>query len=228
MRGAGWIWPLAFAALDLASAGANSARLAARALGRATGIAPPHKRFRPRRFRRLPFRLAFQWLDSTLRPGVDGPQPRGLPLRNALLYQPRNVALSALRPLLREGANDEPRATAEQFGRWLRNGELVCYRIRHDVAAAFPRIQVPLAIFFGDEDPFASTSTTANVYRAVSSEYLLWRPVRGSSHLDLTMGHDIRQICYDLKNLISYALDHENGRTSLPRRRRAGARGGAA
>jgi pimeloyl-ACP methyl ester carboxylesterase len=228
MRGAGWIWPLAFAALDLASAGANSARLAARALGRATGIAPPHKRFRPRRFRRLPFRLAFQWLDSTLRPGADGPQPRGLPLRNALLYQPRNVALSALRPLLREGANDEPRATAEQFGRWLRNGELVCYRIRHDVAAAFPRIQVPLAIFFGDEDPFASTTTTANVYRAVSSEYLLWRPVRGSSHLDLTMGHDIRQICYDLKNLISYALDHENGRTSLPRRRRAGARGGAA
>ena len=58
------------------------------------------------------------------------------------------------------------------------------YRIEHDVAAAFPRIQIPLAIFFGDEDPFASVRTTRNVYRAASSEYLLWRPVRGNSHLD--------------------------------------------
>ncbi len=69
---------------------------------------------------------------------------------------------------------------------------------------------------FGDEDPLASVRTTRNVYRAASSDYLLWRPVRGNSHLDLTMGHDIRQICYDVKNLMSWALDHQGG--SRPRR----------
>ena len=79
-------------------------------------------------------------------------------------------------------------------------------------------LEASSAIFFGDEDPLASVRTTRNVYRAASSEYLLWRPVRGNSHLDLTMGYDIRQICYDVKNLMSYALDHENGGTSLPRR----------
>ena len=88
-------------------------------------------------------------------------------------------------------------------------------------AAAFPRIRIPLAIFFGDEDPLASVQTTRSVYRSASSDYLLWRPVRGNSHLDLTMGYDIRQICYDVKNLMTYALDHEGAPTSLPRRRRA-------
>ena len=127
----------------------------------------------------------------------------------------------ALRPLLREGGNDEPRATLEQLARWARRGELTSPRLRHDIAAAFPRIRIPLAIFFGDEDPLASVKTTRNVYRAASSDYLLWRPVRGNSHLDLTMGYDIRQICYDVKNLMSYALDHESIGTSLPRRRRA-------
>ena len=35
------------------------------------------------------------------------------------------------------------------------------------------------------------------------------------------MGYDIRQICYDVKNLMTYALDHVGVRPSLPRRRRA-------
>ncbi len=141
-----------------------------------------------------------------------------------VLYQPRNVALGALRPLLREGGTDEPRATLEQFARWFRGGQLMSYRIQHDVVAAFPRIRIPLAIFFGDEDPFASVRTTRNVYRAVSSEYLLWRPVRGNSHLDLTMGYDIRQICYDVKNLMTYALDHAHAPALGVRRRRVRAR----
>jgi pimeloyl-ACP methyl ester carboxylesterase len=224
MRAGAWLPLVGLALLDVSLAAANAGRVAARALARASGVRAARPRFKPWRLRRLPFRLAFQWLEASLRDGADGPAPAGLPLRNPLLYQPRNVALSALRPLLREGANDEPRATAEQFARWIRNGELVCYRLRHDVAAAFPRISIPIAIFFGDEDPFATVATTRNVYRSVSSEYLLWRPVRGSSHLDLTMGYDIRQICYDVKNLISYALDHDGGRTSLPRRRRAAGR----
>jgi pimeloyl-ACP methyl ester carboxylesterase len=176
---------------------------------RATGVYEPDRGFEPHTLRRLPFRRFFRWLESNLQSsGVQVPLTGRLPFIRPVLYQPRNVALGALRALLREGGTDEPRATADQFGRWLRRGELVSYRLQHDIAAAFPRIRIPIAIFFGDEDPFASVRTTRNVYRSVSSEYLLWRPVRGSSHLDLTMGYDIRQICYDVKNLMTYALDH--------------------
>jgi pimeloyl-ACP methyl ester carboxylesterase len=223
LRAIGWGPPLAFTAVDLVLSGLNVARVAARVLHRATSGERSEKPFEPLRFRRLPWKFAFQWLEQRLKGTPDPPLPGAMKLAAPLLYQPRNVALSALRPLLREGANDEPRATAEQFARWLRRGELVSYRIRHNVAAAFPRIRVPVAIFFGDEDPMASVRTTRNVYRSVSSEYLLWRPVRGSSHLDLTMGYDIRQICYDVKNLMTYALDHVRSRPSLPRRRRVAA-----
>ena len=213
--------PLAFPALDLLLAAANAGRLAGRALRRLPGMRPPVHAFRPWRFRRLPFRAAFRWLESNLRGAMHAPLTGRMPFSRPLLYQPRNVALGALRPLLREGANDEPRATLEQLARWARRGELTSPALRHDIAAAFPRIRIPLAIFFGDEDPLASVRTTRSVYRSASSEYLLWRPVRGNSHLDLTMGYDIRQICYDVKNLMTYALDHEGVSPTLPRRRRA-------
>lgn len=224
LRVGGFVPPLAFAMADATLAGWNAARVGGRALARAFGSRRPRRRFEPVRLRRLPFRACYRWLESRIDRVSDVRLPGGLRLGSTLLYQRRNVAMGALRALLREGANDEPRATAVQFARWLRRGELVSYRIRHDVAAAFPRIRIPLAIFFGDEDPMASVRTTRNVYRAVSSPYLLWRPVRGSSHMDLTMGYDIRQICYDLKNLMTYALDHDDVRSSLPRRRALRAR----
>ena len=220
LRALGWGPALLFPALDLGLASFNLASFLARNLRRASGIRVPDGSFKPIHFRRLPFRSFFRWAESNLRRGAHAPLGGGIPFSRPLLYQPRNVALSALRPLLREGGNDEPRGTASQFARWLRRGELVSYRIRHDIAAAFPRIRIPIAIFFGDEDPFASVRTTRNVYRSVSSDYLLWRPVRGNSHLDLTMGYDIRQICYDVKNLMSYALDHADARPSSGRRRR--------
>jgi pimeloyl-ACP methyl ester carboxylesterase len=224
MRLSGWGPLLGFTAVDAALAGVNATRVSLRALGRVAGLQRPKQAFEPLRFRRIPFRYAFRWLEGRLRGSTEPPLPGGIRLASPLLYQPRNVALGALRPLLREGANDEPRRTAEQFARWLRRGELVAYRIRHDIAAAFPRIRIPIAIFFGDEDPMASVRTTRNVYRSVSSEYLLWRPVRGSSHMDLTMGYDIRQICYDVKNLMTYALNHETKRPTLPRKRRTAPR----
>ncbi len=224
-RLSGWGPPVGFTAIDALLTCINIARVGARAVRRATGVHRPEKPFEPLRFRRIPYRFAFRWLEARLRHTPEPPLPGGMKLAAPLLYQPRKVAVGALRPLLREGANDEPRRTAEQFARWLRRGELVCYRLHHDVVAAFPRIEIPVAIFFGDEDPFATVKTTRNVYRSVSSEYLLWRPVRGNSHLDLTMGYDIRQICYDAKNLMTYALDHvgESG-DSLPRRRPRGSR----
>ncbi len=220
MRALGWVPLFAFPAVDVALAAANLARFAGRALGRAAGVSPPEGEFEPLRFRRLPFRAVFRWLERNVRTGVHASINGSMLFGRPLLYQRRNVALGALRPLLREGSTDEPRAGAEQFARWLRAGRMVSHRIRHDVGAAFPRIQIPLAIFFGDEDPFASVRTTRNVYRAVSSQYLLWRPVRGNSHLDLTMGYDIRQICYDVKNLMSYALDHDGAPSASSRRRR--------
>jgi hypothetical protein len=74
-----------------------------------------------------------------------------------------------------------------------------------------------MAIVFGDEDPLASVASTRSVYRSVRSDYLLWRPVKGNSHIELTMGHDARQVCYDIKNLIEYARTHRARAPSLPR-----------
>ncbi len=74
-----------------------------------------------------------------------------------------------------------------------------------------------MAIIFGDMDPLASVDSTRSVYRAAKSEYLLWRPVKGNSHIELTMGHDIRQICYDIKNLVEYAATHRHKPPVLPR-----------
>jgi pimeloyl-ACP methyl ester carboxylesterase len=220
MRALGWAPLVTFPAIDVALASANLGRFMARALKRAAGLPPPAGEFEPMRFQRLPFQAVFRWLERNVSTGVHASLSGGMPFGRPLLYQRRNVALGALRPLLKEGSTDEPRATAEQFARWLRGGRMVSERIRHDVAAAFPRIRIPVAIFFGDEDPFASVRTTRNVYRAVSSQYLLWRPVRGNSHLDLTMGYDIRQICYDVKNLMTYALDHDGAAPGSGRRRR--------
>lgn len=220
MRLAGWVPLFAFPTIDASLATANLLRFLGRAGGRATGLYRPQGEFEPLRFRRLPFRAGFQWIEANLRKArVQAPLTGALPFTRPLMYTPRNVTLGALRPLLREGSNDEPRASLAQFARWLRRGQIVSYRLRHDVVAAFPRIRIPLAIFFGDEDPFASVKTTRNVYRAVSSDYLLWRPVRGNSHLDLTMGHDIRQICYDVKNLMTWALDHGSPRQRVRRAR---------
>jgi len=221
LRAVSFAPPVVFPAVDVLLAGANAARLAARALRRLPGMRAPSRAFAPWRFNRLPFRAAFRWLEQNLRGAMHAPLTGRMPFSRPLLYQPRNVALGALRPLLREGGNDEPRATLEQLARWARRGELTSPALRHDIAAAFPRIRIPLAIFFGDEDPLASVRTTRSVYRSASSDYLLWRPVRGNSHLELTMGYDIRQICYDVKNLMTYALDHQGVSTSLPRRRRA-------
>ena len=105
----------------------------------------------------------------------------------------------------------------EQFARWIRGRELKCYRTGYDFKQGFGNIAVPMAIIFGDMDPLASVDSTRSVYRAAKSEYLLWRPVKGNSHIELTMGHDIRQICYDIKNLVEYATTHRSKSPVLPR-----------
>ena len=129
----------------------------------------------------------------------------------------KRVSSEDVRWLLREGGEREPWKVVEQFASWIRRGELVCYRTDFDFKRGFSKIKIPMAIIFGDLDPLASVQSTRSVYRAAQSEYLLWRPVKGNSHIELTMGHDIRQICYDIKNLIEYARSHRNRMPSLPR-----------
>jgi pimeloyl-ACP methyl ester carboxylesterase len=134
-----------------------------------------------------------------------------------ILTNTSRVRAADIRWLLREGGEREPRKVIEQFARWIRRGELRCYRTGYDFKQGFSRIKIPMAIIFGDMDPLASVESTRSVYRAAKSEYLLWRPVKGNSHIELTMGHDIRQICYDIKNLIEYARTHRARMPVLPR-----------
>ncbi len=127
------------------------------------------------------------------------------------------MSMADVRWLLKEGGEKEPRKVVDQFLKWIRGMEVVCYRTAYDFQRGFSKIRVPMAIIFGDQDPLASLASTRSVYRAAKSEYLLWRPVKGNSHIELTMGHDIRQICYDIKNLIEYAKTHRARAPSLPR-----------
>lgn len=127
------------------------------------------------------------------------------------------MSMADVRWLLKEGGEKEPRKVVDQFFRWIRAQETVCYRTGYDFQRGFSKIKVPMAIIFGDMDPMASLAATRKVYRAAKSEYLLWRPVKGNSHIELTMGHDIRQICYDIKNLVEYARMHRDRTPSLPR-----------
>jgi pimeloyl-ACP methyl ester carboxylesterase len=122
------------------------------------------------------------------------------------LLNPARVTAEDFRWLLAQGGEKEPRRVVEQFARWIRNDEMKCYATGYDFKAHFGRIRVPMAVFFGDLDKIASRHSTRGIYRAARSEYLLWRPVKENSHLELTMGSDIHKICEDVKDLVEYAM----------------------
>jgi pimeloyl-ACP methyl ester carboxylesterase len=130
------------------------------------------------------------------------------------LLNPSRVAAEDFRWLLNQGGEKEPRRVIEQFARWIRNDEMKCYTTGYDYKANFGKIRIPMAIFFGDLDKIASASSTCGVARAAKSEYLLWRPVRENSHLELTMGSDIHQICEDVKDLVEYASRRQRRATA--------------
>ncbi|WIG96369.1 alpha/beta fold hydrolase [Myxococcus sp. SDU36] len=171
------------------------------------------------RFDAVPVDIILKSLERQLAKAENSPLYQQLTTRLNRLINPERVSADDIRWLLREGGEREPRRVLEQFARWIRRGEMVCYRTGFDFKRGFGRIEVPMAIIFGDLDPLASLESTRSVYRAAKSEYLLWRPVKGNSHIELTMGHDIRQICYDIKNLIEYARTHRYRSPSLPRLR---------
>lgn len=173
------------------------------------------------RFNYVPIDAALKFLERQLASAEEHPLYDRLTRRLNRLSNPARVSAEDIRWLLREGGEREPRKVLEQFARWIRRGEMVCYRTGFDFKRGFSKIQIPMAIIFGDLDPLASVESTRSVYRAAQSEYLLWRPVKGNSHIELTMGHDIRQICYDIKNLIEYARTHRAAKVpALPRIRR--------
>jgi len=128
-------------------------------------------------------------------------------LRYALraLFNPSRVTEDELCFLFSEGGEKEPRRVVEQFARWIRNDEMKCYATGYDYKAHFPRIDIPLAVIFGDLDRIASQKSTSGITRNARSQYLLWRAVKQNSHLELTMGSDIDQICRDVKDLVEYA-----------------------
>ena len=121
------------------------------------------------------------------------------------LFNPARVAEDELCFLLSEGGEKEPRRVVEQFARWIRNDEMKCYATGYDYKAHFKDIRIPMAVIFGDLDKIASRHSTRGIYREARSAYLVWRPVKGNSHLELTMGSDIHQICEDVKDLVEYS-----------------------
>jgi pimeloyl-ACP methyl ester carboxylesterase len=197
------------------------ARLTHRAkafFGRADGPEPNGPD--PANFRYVPVNVWLQWLERLLAKAETHPLWDEFARRVNWLSNPQRVSAADIRWLLREGGEREPRKVIEQFAKWIRRGELRCYRTGYDFKRGFSKIRMPMAIIFGDMDPLASVESTRGVYRAAQSEYLLWRPVKGNSHIELTMGHDIRQICYDIKNLIEYARTHRERTPSLPRQQK--------
>jgi pimeloyl-ACP methyl ester carboxylesterase len=122
------------------------------------------------------------------------------------LSNPARVRGADIGWLLRVGGAREPRKVIAQFGRWIRRGEFRCYRADHDFKKGLSNITIPMAIIFGDMDPLASMASTRSAYRSAKSEYLVWRPVKGNSHIELTMGHDTTHICRDVRSLVEYAV----------------------
>ena len=130
------------------------------------------------------------------------------------LLNPSRVTADEFRWLLSQGGEKEPRRVVEQFARWIRNDEMKCYRTGFDYKAHFPDIRVPLAVIFGDLDKIASAKSTSSIQRRVRSAYFVWRPVKDNSHLELTMGYDLSQICEDVRDLVEYAAARERDRSS--------------
>jgi pimeloyl-ACP methyl ester carboxylesterase len=149
---------------------------------------------RPVRFNHVP-------VDAFMRAAATGR------VRYALraLFNPARVAEDELCFLLSQGGEKEPRRVVEQFARWIRDDEMKCYATGYDYKAHFRDIRIPMAVIYGALDRIASRQSTRSIYRDTRSAYLLRRPVKENSHLELTMGSDIRQICEDVKDLMAFA-----------------------
>jgi len=203
-------------------------RLLSRAADRlaAPGSAPQHHRFR-----HIPMDVVMPWLSGLATPENLARLARlqRLAQRMGSLVNPKRVAHEEMQWLLQRGGEKEPRKVVEQFARWIRDGRMTCARTGFDYTEGYAKIDVPLAILYGDLDRLASRHSTAAVARGASSEYKRWRSVAENSHLELTMGADVRQCCEAIRELVLYAkssADVPVARRKLPPLRALG--GGAA
>jgi len=218
LRAIAFSTPALSAGVDLAFASINLQRRVSRAglafLNRAvngfkqSANSTPHPRARELSYQYVPVDTWLKWAERLLGRAQKKPIYEKLNSRINKLTNPSRVSAEDIRWLMRWGGEREPRKVLDQFTKWIRRDELCCYRTGYDFKKSFQNIKIPMAIIFGDLDPLASVASTRSVYRAAQSDYLLWRPVKGNSHIELTMGHDIRQICYDIKNLVEYARTH--------------------
>ncbi len=190
-------------ATDLALAGANKL-LSSRARARFE-------------YKYFPMDWVFGVLDSALSEANFARYKKLAPLL-VLLFNPNRATFEGVQWILQQGTGREPKRVIAQFARWIRTQKMTIEETGEDIKELYPRITLPLAVIFGDRDVLATMKSTARVYHEAKSEYLLWRPVRGNSHIELTMGYDIRQICYDVKNIVEYALHRKVGAHALPRR----------
>jgi pimeloyl-ACP methyl ester carboxylesterase len=191
--------------LELTRHGAAAVLRKLRFFARAANLlAAPESRYKPVRFNHLP-------VDAFLRALACAATESNLRRYDLIaryigsLLNPSRVAAEDFRWLLSQGGEKEPRRVVGQFARWIRGDEMKCYRTGFDYKEHFKDIRIPMAIFFGDLDKIASRHSTGGIYRAARSEYLLWRPLKENSHLELTMGADIHHICEDVKDLVEYA-----------------------
>ncbi len=136
------------------------------------------------------------------------------------IFNPKKHASADLEWILTQGGEKEPINVLRQFIRWINRGEMKCYANNYDFQENAVNIKIPVTIIFGDEDFLAGVKSTRLIYESVASDYVVWRPVRGNSHLEITMGSDIRQICYDIKNMMEYTIVHRTRRSRLPRLRK--------
>ncbi|MHB8877742.1 MAG: alpha/beta fold hydrolase, partial [Myxococcaceae bacterium] len=149
------------------------------AKGLSTLRLPVAKRFEPGpparrlKFNFVPVDTWLRLLSRVLDRAEKNPMFETLAGRVNWLSNPDRASAADLRWLLREGGEREPRKVVEQFARWIRRGELACYRTGYDFKRGFSKIRVPMAIIFGDRDPLASVESTRAVYHAAQSEYLL-------------------------------------------------------
>jgi len=203
--------PLLDAACRAASVAVRTRYNAAAALRRvrflaraANLLAAPDSQYKPVQFNHVPVDA---FLRTLARAATESNLKRYELIARSVgsLLNPSRVTAEDFRWLLSQGGEKEPRRVVEQFARWIRNDEMKCYRTGYDYKAHFRHIRIPMAIFFGDLDKIASARSTRGICRAARSEYLLWRAVKENSHLELTMGSDIHQICEDVKDLVEYS-----------------------
>ena len=125
--------------------------------------------------------------------------------RSFRLFNPDKADLAALEQLLRHGEEKEPVAVLRTFLRWVRRGQVRCERSGFDIVANLSRIRIPALVIYGDADVLAGTRSTRRALERIDERYVRCVRLRGSAHIDLTMGYESARLAHELSALIQDA-----------------------